>query len=141
MPATNPPTWAMNATPPPVCSVCAIDPTPLTNWMRIHSPSMTMAGTATIPPRDRTRTRLRGKRIMYPPSTPLIAPDAPTVGTPECEEKAMCARLVERHVLPLVEDGSVRVPVAATYPLDDVAAAYDRFEEGGKLGKIVLDVA
>ena len=30
------------------------------------------------------------------------------------------------------------VPVAATYPLDEVAAAYDRFAAGGKLGKIVL---
>jgi NADPH2:quinone reductase len=56
------------------------------------------------------------------------------------EEKAVCARLVERHVIPLVQDGSVRVPVAATYPLDDVSAAYDRFEEGGKLGKLVLEV-
>ena len=30
------------------------------------------------------------------------------------------------------------VPVAATYPLDDVADAYERFQAGGKLGKIVL---
>jgi NADPH:quinone reductase-like Zn-dependent oxidoreductase len=54
------------------------------------------------------------------------------------EEKSLTARLVERHVLPLVESGAVRVPVAATYPLEEVAAAYDRFAEGGKLGKVVL---
>jgi putative PIG3 family NAD(P)H quinone oxidoreductase len=55
------------------------------------------------------------------------------------EEKAATARLVERHVLPLVESGDVRVPVAATYPLDEVASAYERFAEGGKLGKVVLE--
>src|SRR5204863_3027679 len=38
------------------------------------------------------------------------------------EEKAAAARLVEKHVLPHVESGAVRVPVAATYPLDEVAA-------------------
>jgi NADPH:quinone reductase len=54
------------------------------------------------------------------------------------EEKAMAMRLVERHVLPLVESGQVRVPIAETYPLDKAEEAYDRFAEGGKLGKIVL---
>ena len=54
------------------------------------------------------------------------------------EEKAVAARLVERQVLPHVESGAVRVPVAATFPLDEVAAAYDRFAEGGKLGKVVV---
>ena len=43
-----------------------------------------------------------------------------------------------RHVLPLIRAGSVRVPVAATFPLDEVAAAYERFTAGGKLGKLVL---
>lgn len=54
------------------------------------------------------------------------------------EEKALAARAVERSVLPLVASGAVRVPVAATYPLDQVEAAYERFSAGGKLGKIVL---
>jgi NADPH:quinone reductase len=54
------------------------------------------------------------------------------------EEKAIAARGVERHVVPLVESGAVRVPVAETFPLEEVAAAYDRFAAGGKLGKIVL---
>jgi NADPH2:quinone reductase len=57
------------------------------------------------------------------------------------EQKAQAARLVERHVLPLVESGAVTVPVAQTFPLDEAADAYDRFAEGGKLGKVVLAVA
>jgi putative PIG3 family NAD(P)H quinone oxidoreductase len=54
------------------------------------------------------------------------------------EEKALAARALERHVLPLLERGAITVPVAETFPLDDVAAAYERFAAGGKLGKIVL---
>jgi NADPH2:quinone reductase len=54
------------------------------------------------------------------------------------EQKADAARRVEAQVLPLVAQGLVRVPVAATYPLEEAAAAYARFAEGGKLGKIVL---
>jgi NADPH:quinone reductase-like Zn-dependent oxidoreductase len=33
---------------------------------------------------------------------------------------------------------ALTVPVAAAFPLEQAAAAYDRFAEGGKLGKIVL---
>ncbi|HWC87964.1 MAG TPA: zinc-binding dehydrogenase [Solirubrobacteraceae bacterium] len=54
------------------------------------------------------------------------------------EEKALTARGVERSVLPFLADGTVTVPVAATYPLEEVAQAYERFSAGGKLGKIVL---
>jgi putative PIG3 family NAD(P)H quinone oxidoreductase len=54
------------------------------------------------------------------------------------EEKALAARLVERSVLPLVASGAVKVPVHATYPLEQAAEAYDAFAAGGKLGKIVL---
>jgi NADPH2:quinone reductase len=57
------------------------------------------------------------------------------------EEKALAARLVERSVLPLIESGAVKVPVHATYPLDNAVEAYDAFAAGGKLGKIVLDCA
>jgi len=56
------------------------------------------------------------------------------------EEKAACARALERSVLPLLAAGTVRVLVAAAYPLDQVEAAYDRFTRGGKLGKIVLEM-
>ncbi len=54
------------------------------------------------------------------------------------EQKAMTARAMERSVLPLFESGALRVPVAATYPLERAAEAYERFRSGGKLGKIVL---
>jgi len=54
------------------------------------------------------------------------------------EEKATTARAMERSVLPLLESGAVHVLIAATYPLEDAPAAYERFAEGGKLGKIVL---
>ncbi len=48
------------------------------------------------------------------------------------------ARAVERHVLPLLAAGTVRVPVDATFPMAEAAAAYERFAAGGKLGKVVL---
>jgi NADPH:quinone reductase len=54
------------------------------------------------------------------------------------EEKAMTARAVERSVLPLLADGRVHVPIAATYALEQAQDAYERFQGGGKLGKIVL---
>jgi putative PIG3 family NAD(P)H quinone oxidoreductase len=56
------------------------------------------------------------------------------------EEKALTARALERSVLPHFETGALRVPVAATYPLDAVAEAYERFTTGGKLGKIILEM-
>jgi putative PIG3 family NAD(P)H quinone oxidoreductase len=54
------------------------------------------------------------------------------------EGKALTARGVERTVLPLLAAGTVKVPVAETFPLEQAAAAYERFQAGGKLGKIVL---
>ena len=63
---------------------------------------------------------------------------ASTLRARPLEEKADAMRRVERHVLPLIESGSVRVLVAETFPLEDAGAAYDRFAAGGKLGKIVL---
>ena len=54
------------------------------------------------------------------------------------EDKAVAARLVERMVLPGFASGDLSVPVAATYPLDQAAEAYERFQAGGKLGKVVL---
>jgi NADPH2:quinone reductase len=54
------------------------------------------------------------------------------------EEKAIAMRLVEKEVLPLFEAGRLTVPVAETFGLDEVEAAYERFQAGGKLGKLVL---
>ena len=72
---------------------------------------------------------LMGKRATLRASTLRARP---------LEEKAQTARLVERHVLPLLQRGALRVPVADTFALDDAPAAYERFTAGGKLGKIVI---
>jgi NADPH2:quinone reductase len=74
---------------------------------------------------------LMGKRARIHGSTLRARP---------LEEKALTARRMEREVLPLFQSGALRVPVAETHPLDDAARAYDRFAEGGKLGKIVLEI-
>ena len=63
---------------------------------------------------------------------------ASTLRARPLEDKARAQRLVERHVLPLVERGAVHVPVAETFPLDRAEEAYERFTAGGKLGKVVL---
>ena len=68
------------------------------------------------------RGRIHGSTLRYRP----------------LEEKALTARAMERSVLPLFERGELTVPVAATFPLEQAAEAYDRFTAGGKLGKIVL---
>lgn len=74
---------------------------------------------------------LMGKRARIHGSTLRARP---------LEEKALAARRLEREVLPLFDAGTLRVPIAATFPLDDAAAAYERFAAGGKLGKIVLEI-
>jgi NADPH2:quinone reductase len=74
---------------------------------------------------------LMGKRARIHGSTLRARP---------LEEKALAARRLEREVLPLFDTGQLRVPVAETFPLEQAAAAYDRFAAGGKLGKIVLTV-
>jgi len=63
---------------------------------------------------------------------------ASTLRARTLEEKATIARAVERHVLALIARGTVDVPVAETFDLEDAPAAYERFAAGGKLGKIVL---
>jgi NADPH2:quinone reductase len=63
---------------------------------------------------------------------------ASTLRPRSLEDKASAARLVEKAVLSGFESGDLSVPVCATFPLDEVAAAYDRFKAGGKLGKVIL---
>ncbi|MDX6690292.1 MAG: NADPH:quinone reductase [Solirubrobacteraceae bacterium] len=55
------------------------------------------------------------------------------------EEKSATARLMEREVLPLFESAALRVPVADTFSLEDVADGYERFAGGGKLGKVIVE--
>ena len=63
---------------------------------------------------------------------------ASTLRSRPLEDKAATARCVEREVLPGFVSGDLSVPVCATFPLDAVADAYERFQAGAKLGKIVL---
>ena len=72
---------------------------------------------------------LMGKRARIHGSTLRARP---------LEEKAAALRLVEKAVLPGFASGDLSVPVAATFGLDEAAAAYERFEAGSKLGKVVL---
>jgi putative PIG3 family NAD(P)H quinone oxidoreductase len=72
---------------------------------------------------------LMGKRARIHGSTLRARP---------LEQKADAARRVEAHVLPQLGEGRIGVPLAATLPMAEVGAAYERFAAGGKLGKIVL---
>jgi NADPH:quinone reductase len=72
-----------------------------------------------------------GKRALVRGSTLRARP---------LEQKAIAMRRVEAEVLPLFESGDLTVPVAATFPLDEAEAAYERFTAGGKLGKVVVTV-
>ncbi len=74
---------------------------------------------------------LMGKRARVTGSTLRARP---------LEGKAVAARALERHVLPLFDRGLIDVPVAETFPLEQVSDAYERFAAGGKLGKIVLEL-
>jgi NADPH:quinone reductase-like Zn-dependent oxidoreductase len=50
----------------------------------------------------------------------------------------IASRAVLAELVGLVADGSLEIPIAATYPLDDVREAYDRLAERHTHGKIVL---
>jgi NADPH:quinone reductase len=56
------------------------------------------------------------------------------------EEKAVMTRGVEKAVLPGFVSGDLSVFVSEAFPLDRVAEAYESFQAGGKLGKIVLEM-
>jgi NADPH2:quinone reductase len=56
------------------------------------------------------------------------------------EEKALAARRLEREVLPLFAEGTLRVPIAQAFGLAEAAAAYEYFAAGSKLGKVVLTI-
>ncbi len=61
-----------------------------------------------------------------------------TLRTRSIVEKAFVAAAVEHHVVPLVRARRVRVLLEATFTMDRAEEAYDRFAQGGKLGKVVL---
>ena len=53
-------------------------------------------------------------------------------------EKAVLVATLGDKVVPALAAGRLKVPVVATYPFAEAAAAYARFTAGGKGGKIVL---
>jgi NADPH:quinone reductase len=55
------------------------------------------------------------------------------------EEKATAVQAFEREVVPALASGRVRPVVDSVYPASEVTTAFDRLEERGKLGKVLLD--
>ena len=53
-------------------------------------------------------------------------------------EKAVIAREVETHVLPLLDSGRARPVIHETFPLDAAPAAHELMESSRHMGKIVL---
>lgn len=58
----------------------------------------------------------------------------------DADEKARLAAEVERVVWPWIEQGKLRPPVDATFPLADAARAHAHLEGGAHVGKVVLTV-
>ncbi len=54
------------------------------------------------------------------------------------EEKTAVARALEEMLGPRLADGAITVPVAEAVSIERATDAYERFEAGGKFGKIVL---
>jgi NADPH:quinone reductase len=71
------------------------------------------------------------KRLTYTGSTLRSRPDA---------FKTEVARQLREKVWPLIEAGSIRPVVTATFPLGEAAAAHRLMEQAGHTGKIVLAV-
>ena len=55
------------------------------------------------------------------------------------EEKAAAVNAFAREVVPHLATGRIAPIVDRVFPADDAAAAFDRLQEPGKLGKVLLD--
>lgn len=55
------------------------------------------------------------------------------------EEKAEAVQAFAREVVPHLASGRIRPLVDRVFPAAEAAAAFDRMEESGKLGKVLLD--
>lgn len=56
-------------------------------------------------------------------------------------EKGAIAKDLEHHVWPLLDNGTIRPIIFRTFPLAEAAAAHRLLEDGGHVGKIVLQVS
>lgn len=72
---------------------------------------------------------LMGARAMLRGSTLRARPLA---------DRVVATRAAGHVLATLVAADAYRVPVAATHPLDDAPVAYDDFDRGGHLGKVIL---
>ena len=56
------------------------------------------------------------------------------------DEKTAATEAFARDVLPMLESGVVTPVIGATFPLDDMQAAYDLLASDTTFGKVVLDL-
>ena len=59
----------------------------------------------------------------------------------DAQEKARLAGEVESVVWPWIAAGQIKVPVDATFPLEEAAAAHAHLEGGAHVGKVILTTA
>lgn len=60
--------------------------------------------------------------------------------TRSLEEKATATRLFAEHVVPLLENGSVRPVVDSVFKIDEVREAHRRIESNQTFGKVILTI-
>jgi NADPH:quinone reductase-like Zn-dependent oxidoreductase len=55
-------------------------------------------------------------------------------------EKGAIAAAVRRHVWPLLESGTVKPIIHATFPMSEAADAHRVMEAGAHIGKLILTI-
>ena len=63
---------------------------------------------------------------------------ASTLRPQSAEAKAAIAAQLLEHIWPRLESGDIRPVIAATFPLQDAAAAHELMESSAHIGKIIL---
>jgi NADPH:quinone reductase len=66
---------------------------------------------------------------------------ASTLRARPSEEKAAAVQRFGHEMLPLLARGEVEPVIDRSFPLSEVAAAFDHMENGTKRGKVLLDLA
>jgi NADPH2:quinone reductase len=55
------------------------------------------------------------------------------------DEKAAAVEAFEREVVPPLAEGRMRAVIDSVFPADEAAAAFDRLQGSGKLGKVLIE--
>jgi NADPH:quinone reductase-like Zn-dependent oxidoreductase len=63
---------------------------------------------------------------------------ASTLRSRSLHDKAAVAAAIEAHVMPLLGNGRLQVPINACFPMEQAPEAYEHFGVSGKFGKVVL---